>query len=530
MSADWSADLPLSGSSDLRGELWGKPLGTTPAERLAALYEPEFLRTAGRRLGELLAEHFRRVLDRETPVLNWRHPAENAREAGDCLDRGTATPMPTDPHVVGERFAELARLALSRGQNLHSPRYVGHQVPPPPPIAGLFDALSAATNQPMAIYEMGPWATAVEMALVERLGARLGYLPGRFAGFVTHGGSLANLTALLTARNVALGDVWEAGCSRPGPRPVLVAHSEAHYSVSRAAGVLGLGTRQIVKVPLDDRRRMDPRALDATLGGLRSAGTPVIAVAASACATPIGAFDRLEAIADVCERYGVWLHVDAAHGGAVVFSDRYRHLLAGINRAESVVWDAHKMMHVPALCTFVFYHDRERRFDAFRQEAPYLFDPSDPGLAEYDSGLKTLECTKRGAAFGLWGLWSLFGESIFSDIVETTFETTRFFYEKLVAADDFEPLHEPECNIIAFRHIPAELRHAPPERIGRFQLDLRREIVRSGEFYLVPTMADGIPALRCTVINPLTTPDDLDDLLSAIRIRGRLLQRSIAAM
>jgi L-2,4-diaminobutyrate decarboxylase len=375
----------------------------------------------------------------------------------------------------------------------------------------------------MAIYEMGPWATAIETALVDRLGAKLGYAPGTFSGFITHGGAIGNLTALLTARNVTLGSAWEAGLPRSGPSPVLVAHAEAHYSVSRAAGVLGLGTRQIVRPALDDRRRMDPKALDAALNDLRHTGTPVIAVAASSCATPIGAFDPLESIADVCEKHRVWLHVDAAHGGTIAFSGRHRHLLAGIDRADSVVWDAHKMMHVPALCTFVFYKRREHRFEAFRQEAPYLFDPSDPGLAEYDSGLKTLECTKRGAAFALWGLWSLFGESVFGDIVDTLFSLTRVLHDKLVAAEDFVPIHEPESNILAFRHVPDELRGASPETLGRFQLELRKDLVRSGAFYIVPTSANGTPALRCTVMNPLTTPADFDDLIEELRTRGRRL-------
>ncbi len=499
------------------------PAPKSPAARAAALYDPEFVRLAGRRLADLLADHFRRVQNRETVALNWRHPAENAADAGAILDAGTAGPTSLDPEAVAARFAALVQTALDRGQNLHSPRYVGHQVPPPVPLAGLFDAVAAVTNQPMAIYEMGPWATAVEDALVARLGAKLGYEAGTFAGVVTHGGSLANTTALLTARNVALGDAWEAGVARAGPPPALVAHGEAHYCVNRAAGILGLGTRQVVRPPLDDRRRIDPAGLDRTLADLKSAGRPVIAVAASAPATPIGAFDPLEPIADVCERHGVWLHVDAAHGGAVAFSDTHRHLIKGIERADSVVWDAHKMLHVPALCTFLFYKNREHRFEAFRQEAPYLFDATDPGLADYDSGLRTLECTKRGAAFGLWGLWSTFGESIFGDVVDATFALARTFHEKLLATPDFVPLHEPQCNIVAFRHVPHELKSAPPDVLGRFQLAVRQAVARGGRFYLVPTSKDGVPALRCTLINPLTTAADLDDLLDELRSRGREL-------
>jgi L-2,4-diaminobutyrate decarboxylase len=181
------------------------------------------------------------------------------------------------------------------------------------------------------------------------------------------------------------------------------------------------------------------------------------------------------------------------------------------------------MLFMPALCAFVFYRKPAHRFAAFQQNAPYLFDPSNPGIAEYDSGLKTVECTKRAAAMGLWGTWSLFGPQLFEDMVDVTFDLGRVLYEKLLAAPDFEPLHEPQCNIVAFRHMPEALRQGPAERIGPFQLELRRTVIQSGEFYLVPTQVNGIGALRVTLINPLTTPDHLDALMDALRRYGKTL-------
>jgi L-2,4-diaminobutyrate decarboxylase len=192
-------------------------------------------------------------------------------------------------------------------------------------------------------------------------------------------------------------------------------------------------------------------------------------------------------------------------------------LIDGLYRADSVTWDAHKMLFVPALCAFVFYRKAAHAFEAFRQDAPYLFDPAAPGLAEFDSALRTVECTKRAAVFGLWGVWSLFGEQLFSDLVDITFGMGRVFYEKLAAASDFIALHEPQCNIVVFRYIPESLRNAPAEVLGRLQLEIRRRIVQSGQFYIVSTKLDGVGALRVTIINPLTTPGHLDEMLDAIR-------------
>ncbi len=484
-------------------------------QRVELAYDPQLLRDAGHRLVDLLSDHLAKAQASQGQVLPWHEPAENIRLAEAAIQEPTGSIA--GRHALADHFARLVQTMLDHGHNLHDPRYIGHQVAASVPLAGWFDAVGSVSNQGMAIYEMGPWAAAAEWAMVQQLGLRIGWRPGEFAGLATHGGSLANLTALLTARNVTLGDCWQQGVARPGLPPVIVAHSDAHYSVARAAGILGLGTGQVLRVGLDSRRRMDVELLDRLLGGLRAKNQPVVAVVACACSTPVGAFDRLDEVAEACRRHGVWLHVDAAHGGAACLSPRYRHLIDGLDRADSVTWDAHKMLFVPALCAFVFYRKAAHAFEAFRQDAPYLFDPAAPGLAAFDSALRTVECTKRAAAFGLWGVWSLFGEQLFADLVDITFAMGRVLYEKLSAAPDFAALHEPQCNIVAFRYVPESLRNAPPEVLGRLQLEVRRRIVQSGQFYIVSTKLDGVGALRVTIINPLTRPEHLDEMLDAVR-------------
>lgn len=503
------------------------------SERIAAAYDPALLDSAGHRLAGLLSANLAKAEGSQGSVLPWVDPEDGIAEAHSVLqpvDAATETASPLECEAVAERFGEVVDMMLRRGLNLHDPRYIGHQVPAPVPLAGLFDAVGAVTNQCMATYEMGPWATAVEQAMVRELGEAIGFAPGTFAGFATHGGSLANLTALLTARNLALGDVWEHGLGGRSIHPVLLVHSDAHYSVARAAGILGIGSKHIVRIERDAAGRMDPRSLERELTRAAEAGQPVVAVCACACSTPFGAFDPLEDIADICARFDVWLHVDAAHGGAALLSAAHRGLLAGIERADSVAMDAHKMMFVPSLCAFVFYRNKEHRFEAFQQDAPYLFDPSAPGLADYDSGMKAVECTKRAMAYGLWGVWSLFGKQLFADMVDVTFALGQTFYEKLSAAEDFVALHNPECNIVVFRHIPAAVKAAPAEQIGAFQLELRRRIIESGDFYIVPFKQDGVGALRVTIINPLTTPETLDDLMNALRRHGEALLRERSAL
>src|SRR5262249_25075223 len=159
----------------------------------------------------------------------------------------------------------------------------------------------------------------------------------------------------------------------------------------------------------------------------------------------------------------------------------------------------------------------------FHQEAPYLFDPAAPELAEFDSGIVNLECTKRAAAFSVWGVWSLPGPQIFADMVDVTIELAQQFHAMLSEAPDFVPIHEPQCNIVAFRSNPPEAKDLKKEKVDSLQLALRRAAIESGEFYLVQSRIDGRPVLRTTMMNPLTTADDLRGLLDCLRRFGRKL-------
>lgn len=459
---------------------------------------------------QALSEHLQSCMSGDGVVLNWAEPADSVALAEQMLDHSEAK-------AGGGDFAELVKTMLASGQNLHHPGYVGHQVPASVPIAGLFDAVGSITNQPMAIYEMGPWATAVEHALVRALCRKVGWAPDESTGVLTHGGSLANLTALLTARNVVFPDSWENGVP---DNAVLIAHADAHYCVARSAGILGLGTGRIVKAQLDAHRRMDPAKLEETIEQCVANGQRIMAVVACACATPIGAFDPIRQIADICERHNIWLHVDAAHGGSVLMSRMHRKLLDGIEMADSVVWDAHKMMFVPALCAAVLFRRRENRFKTFAQDAPYLFDRSNPGMAEYDNGVRTVECTKRSLGFGLWGLWAMYGERLFEQLVDRTFSLCGHLCNRINQADDFVAMHQPDCNIMVFRHLPAALAAADRETQNEFQRQLRARLVRSGDFYIVQTTIEGEVCLRACVMNPMTTEDHIDRLLLQIRNIG----------
>lgn len=512
-----------------------RPLTSLDLIRLA--YDPELMRHCGERMSRLMADHLATCQRAEGPVQHWVTPDLNERQALGYLENRQARSGESEASEgdLVEQFQELVQVSLRQAQRLHHPRCVGHQVPASVPLAGLFDALTALTNQVQGVYEMGPWSVAVERAVLAKMGETLGFRAGEFGSLVTSGGSLANLTALLAARDHCFEGIWQRGnmahvesveqlgnssqCGNGGttPAPVLVVNADAHYCIERAAGVMGMGTDNVLRVPVDSDRRMSVAALESTLNDLRRRGVPVIAVVAVAGTTAVGAFDPIHAIADVCRRFGVWLHVDAAHGGALCFSRRHRHWVDGLHLADSVVVDAHKMMFVPAVCAMLFYRNRAHRFSAFHQSAPYLFDPSAPEMAEYDNAVVTFECTKRASALGLWGIWSLFGPDFFEAMIDGVIDVARELYEKLVAADFIETFQPPSCNIVVFRAVPPSLREANAEVVDRHQLWLRRRLLEQGAAYLTQTRIDGRIYLRATIMNPLTDSAALDCILRSLR-------------
>lgn len=395
---------------------------------------------------------------------------------------------------------EVVSLLLSRTTRLQSPNCFGHQVAAPEETSALFEWLNGWVNQGSGVYEIGPASNSVEKAMADILIEKVGY-PKTADGFATHGGTAGILTAILAARNTVLPDSWQNGM---GQDAVLITGADAHYSVARAAGIIGLGQKNVIKVAVDHKRRISPPALEKAFKEVGN--RKVIAVVACSGSTAVGAFDPLEEIAAICDNYQTWLHVDGAHGASVLLSKKYRHLVKGIENSRSVVWDAHKLMSVAALCTFVLYRNGTAEANrAFSQDAPYLFDGMN--TEDVNTAARTLECTRRALAVPVWGLWSVKGEKFFEDHIDKLFQTTREFYEHLKAQKDFEVLNDPESNILCFRFLPA----------GDKQREVRKAIIEKGDFYFTQTVVDGVPYLRTTIMNPLTELEHLKSLLNAIR-------------
>jgi L-2,4-diaminobutyrate decarboxylase len=470
---------------------------------LSSAYDPERFRREGHVLIDQVSDYLAAAGSRALPVLPWVEPETNLRRWPETLESSPSTQL---PHFIAA--------VLAGSNHLHHPRYVGHQVTAPLPSAALLHLVTSLLNNGNAVYEMGPVSNPMERNALRWMARQAG-LPEQADGVLTSGGSVGNLTALLAARQSAAGrDVWTEGAQAGSPLAIL-ASEETHYSVRRAAQIMGLGEAGVVPVPVDERFRLRPEALPEALAEAERKGRRVFAVVASAGSTSTGNFDPLEPVADFCARHGLWFHVDGAHGAAAVLSPKYASLAAGIGRGDSLIWDAHKMMLLPALVTAVLFRDGRRSYEAFAQTADYLFRENTQG-EWWNSGLRTLECTKRMMGVELWGALALHGTQMFSDYLTRMFDLGRTFAGMLREAPDFELAVEPDCNIVCFRHLPAS-----GEDPDRCQERVRQRLLEEGQFYLVQTVLRGRVQLRVTLINPLTTEGDLEALLDAIRTAAR---------
>lgn len=467
------------------------------------LYDPATFRATAHELVDQIADYLAGAGDADAN--SYAEPEATLAGWRDLLEKGA------EP-------AEVFRRTLAQTVHIHSPRYAGHQNTPPAPLAALSDLLGSTLNASTAVFEMGRAGAAMERLVIETFAGLL-ELDDTAGGFLTSGGTLANLTALLAARAARwpAGDPWQDG--QENLRPCVLVNEQAHYCIDRAVRIMGWGEAGVVNLPTDDDFRLRTEAIDDAVADARDRGLTPLAIVGSACTTATGSFDDLNALADAAERHELWFHVDGAHGAPVRLDPDRAHLVAGLERADSLIMDFHKMLMCPALTTAVFFRRSTDAYATFRQKADYLLsgatDPNDWS----NFGRRTFECTKNNMALRVFTLLACHGPGAFRAYVRTVNDNGRRFANLLRARPDFELALDPQCNIVCFRYRPLDA----PQTAGQLnELNalVRAAIVQDSPFYLVQTKLRGRTYLRCTLTNPLTTEAHLNELLDDIAERA----------
>ena len=491
--------------------LSGKDFSGPPSHPILAsmtslenLYDPESFRRLGHQLVDQLADYLAAAPEADA----------NPRQDPDTLLDGYRNLMAGVPEPT-----EFFRNYVQDSLHLHSPRYVGHQVNPPAPITALADMVNGIINGSTAIFEMGTTGAVMERLVIEQFARLLG-LAETTGGFLTNGGTLANLTALLAARAAKwpAGDPWEDGTG--ALRPCVLVNEQAHYCIDRAVRIMGWGEAGIVNIPADDNFRMRTELIDEAVGKARAAGLTPLAIVGSACTTSTGSFDDLAAIADAAGRHELWFHVDGAHGAAVRLDPDRKHLLGGLERADSLIMDFHKMMMCPGLTTGVFFRDGSDAYRTFHQKADYLLSFETAEEDWYNMGRRTFECTKNMMSLRVFTLLSCYGAQVFADYVVRVNQLAAVLAGMIGERHDFELALTPDCNIVCFRYRPA-VPHHDADALDHLNAMLRAQLVTETKFYIVQTKLRGRVYLRCTITNPLTTTEHLEEMLVTLSGNGR---------
>ena len=417
------------------------------------------------------------------------------------------------PEEAGDAEAALKDAAriLDASISPSRPLYLGYIGSTGLEIGVLASALAATYDANLAV-------TAGGADLVEEQTLRwvAGFVGFPFAeGVFTSGGMTSNLTALLAARERALPGCRADGLG--GRRAAVYCSAEAHHSVVRAVDVCGLGSSAVRSIPVDGRHRMRPEALEEALSKDVAAGVVPVAVVATAGTTLTGAVDPLDAVADVCARHDVWLHIDGAYGLPGAAAPTAAPLFAGLERADSTTIDAHKWLGVQKSCSAVLLRETGRRRAAFGHEERYMLHEGDVA----NPVDRTLEYSRPLRSLRLWMAFRVHGAAQYRAWIEHTLANARHLTEALRDSSEFELLHDPMLSTVCFRHVPPGV-----DDIDAHNVRLAREMQRDGRVFLASASVDGHACLRVCFVNFRTTFDGVDCVRAVAQEIGRRLART----
>jgi aromatic-L-amino-acid/L-tryptophan decarboxylase len=470
------------------------------------------LRRAGRAAADLAADHLVGITD--NPV--WR-PVGGADR-----DWLTRQDLPAAGRPLDDLVQDVRTRILPYPMGNGHPRFFGWVNSPPSPAGIAVSSLAAALNPSCA---GGDHAGALlEHSVLRWLAELVGYPHRPGGGLLTSGASMATIIAIASARQrAARRDGWDVREDGLYGRPPMVMYvsAEAHGCLRKAAELLGLGSRHLRVVRVDDTFRLDVNALRAVVAEDLARGLRPFCVAASAGTVNTGAIDPLDEIADVAAEHGLWFHVDGAYGALAILAGQAAPAFAGWERADSVVLDPHKWLGVPVDCGCVLLRDPTFARDAFSLVPAYLRDDGGGDLgwfAEYGP-----EQTRQFRALRAWATMAHLGREGIARLVEHTMRLAHRLAALIEDSDDFELLAPVTISITAFRYRPRpELAPDPLDALNRA---IPSVVQRRGRAFLTGTRLAGAEAMRACFLNPATTEQDLAVLLAEIRAAAAELSR-----
>ena len=440
-------------------------------------------------------------VDHLTAALRGRHRPATGLQPAEARARVEAVDLDEPLGDVDATLAELTEVYLDDAIWFHDPAYAAHLNCPVVMPALLAELFVSGVNSSLDTFDQSVGGTFIERRLVEWTARRLG-LGSSADGIFTSGGTQSNLQALLMARG-------QHGATDTA-RLRILASADSHFSVIKAARLMGLAPHAVIAVPTDAEHRMDVTALAAALADCTDAGDVPMAVVATAGTTDFGAIDPLRAIAGLARSYDAWLHVDAAYGGGLITSARHRPLLDGIELADSVTIDYHKTFFQPVSASAVIVREAST-MSAVTHHADYLNPRSAQQPNQVD---KSIQTTRRFDALKLWITLRLMGADAIGSYLDSVIDLAATVGETLDHDREIEVAAQPSLSTVVFRYRPAGMSEAEADELNPL---LRRELYASGAGMVAGTVVDGHVWLKLTLLNPMATERDILGVVQRVR-------------
>ena len=433
---------------------------------------------------------------------------------------------------VQKSLERMVELFLNKSLKVHHPHSLAHLHCPTMVASQIAEVLINATNQSMDSWDQSPAGSLMEVQLIDWLRQKVGYGAGQ-AGVFTSGGTQSNLMGVLLARDACIAKNWKDENGNPwsvqrdgipsdAMRNVKVICSEnAHFSVQKNMAMMGMGFQSVVTVPVNENAQMDVDALEKTMAHLQAEGKIVACVVATAGTTDAGAIDPLKQIREITNKYGAWMHIDAAWGGALILSNDYRSMLDGIELSDSVTLDFHKHYFQTISCGAFLLKD-EANYRFMHYEAEYLNSAYDEEHGVPNLVSKSLQTTRRFDALKLWMTVEALGEELYGSMIDHGVKLTRDVVDYIKATDGLELLVEPQFASVLFRVVPAGY---PVELLDTLNQNVADELFARGEANIGVTKVGQVQSLKMTTLSPVATLENVKNLLALVlaeadRIKG----------
>ncbi|XP_066578408.1 glutamate decarboxylase 1 isoform X1 [Amia ocellicauda] len=465
----------------------------------------------------ILLSYVNKSFDRTSKVLDFHYP----HQMKEGLE-GFSLDLPDKPDNL-EQILVDCRDTLKYGVKTAHPRFF-NQLSTGLDIIGLAgEWLTSTANTNIFTFEISPVFLLMEDVLLKKMQEKIGWPKEEGDGIFSPGGSISNLYSILLARYHRFPEVKTKGMAAV-PKLALFTSEHSHYSIRKAAAVLGIGTENVFIIKCNERGKMIPKELDYSIMRAKSGGLIPLYVNATAGTTVYGAIDPLHDIADVCEKHKLWMHVDAAWGGGLLMSKEHSVKLSGIERASSVTWNPHKIMGVPLQCSAILVRKKGLLEACNQMCAEYLFQPDKQYDVSYDTGDKAIQCGRHVDVFKFWLMWKAKGTEGFEIQINKCLQNAEYLYSRLKERADFELVFksEPEHSNVCFWYIPPSLRGLPHglernSKLHEVAPKIKVKMMEKGTTMVgYQPHGEKVNFFRCVFSNPATKKVDVDFLIEEI--------------